>query len=79
VLVGGLSVVHDVNERLSLGGEIYGGIDDRDGLNRTQLQTLLGLQYGIGRNVTFSGGLIVGKYAASPRVGGQVGVAVDLR
>jgi hypothetical protein len=77
VLTGGLSLVHDLNERLSVGGEVYGGIADNDGLHRSQLQLLLGAQYGIRDNVTLCLGVVGGEYAASPRIGGQIGIAVD--
>ncbi len=62
---------------MSLGGEVYAGVADTDGLGRTQLQgndrRLLNLRNGLA--LTF--GLIVGKYEASPRIGGQVGVSLD--
>jgi hypothetical protein len=77
VLTGGLSLLHDLNERLSVGGEVSGGIADNDGLHRTQLQVLLGAQYGVRNNVALCIGLVGGRYAASPRIGGQIGIAVD--
>jgi hypothetical protein len=77
VLTGGLSWVHDLSEHLSVGAEVYGGIADDLGLNRTQLQSLMGAQYSVSRTVTLSAALIAGKYAASPRFGGQLGIAVD--
>jgi hypothetical protein len=77
VLTGGLSILHDLNENLSLGGEIYGGIADNEGLHRTQLQVLIGGQYNIRSHVALTFGLVAGKYAASPRIGGQLGIAAD--
>lgn len=77
VFTGGLSAVHDLNDRLSMGAEIYGGIADNDGLDRTQLQILLGGEYGVSHSVTLCFGLVVGRYNASPQVGGQIGFAVD--
>src|SRR5215469_17048591 len=77
VYTGGVSLLHDLNQRLTVGGEIYGGIADNDGLHRQQLQALIGAQYNIRRNVMLTLGLIGGRYAASPRIGGQVGIAVD--
>ena len=77
VFTGGLSMLHDFSPRLSIGAEVYGGIADRDGLDRTQLQSLLGVQYRMRPNVALSLALVAGKYAASPRVGGQLGIAVD--
>jgi len=77
VFTGGLSLVHDFTPRLTLGGELYGGIADNPGLARTQLQALVGGAYVVrsGLSVTFA--LLGGKYAASPRIGGQLGFAVD--
>lgn len=77
VYTGGLSVIHDFNERFSLGVEVYGGMADNDGLHRTQLQALIGAQYSVSNHFSVSAGLIGGRYAASPSVGGQVGFAVD--
>jgi hypothetical protein len=77
VFTGGVSVLHDINPKLTLGGEIYGGISDNDGLDRTQLQAMLGAQYAVADNVTICLGLIAGAYAASPRLGGQIGISMD--
>jgi hypothetical protein len=77
VFVGGLSVLHEVNGRLTLGGEIYGGVSDNSGLARSQLQTMLGGQYTIRRGMVLGFGVIGGKYVGSPRIGGQFGMALD--
>jgi hypothetical protein len=77
VYVGGLSVVHDLSTRLSLGGEIFGGISDTSGLDRTQLQAMLGAQYTIHDGVTLCLGVTAGAYTASPRLGAVIGIAVD--
>ena len=78
VYTGGLSLLHDLNSRLTVGGEIYGGIADTDGLDRTQLQALLGAQYAVRENLTICLALVAGMYAASPRIGGQIGFALDI-
>jgi hypothetical protein len=77
VFTGGISVLHDLSPRLTVGGELYGGIADNNGLDRTQLQAMLGAQYTIRDGMTLCFGLIGGEYAASPRFGGQIGIAVD--
>ncbi len=77
VFTGGISLLHDLNSRLTVGGEVYGGIADSDGLDRTQLQGLLGLQYVIRSNMTICLALVGGMYAASPKIGGQLGIALD--
>ena len=74
---GGLSLLHDVNPRLTLGGEFYGGIADNTGLGRSQFQTMVGGQYAVRNGVTFDFGLLAGKYIASPRIGVQIGFSLD--
>jgi hypothetical protein len=77
VYTGGVSLLHELIPRLRIGSEVYGGIADNSGLGRSQLQGLLGGIYTIhgGMSATFA--LLGGKYVASPRIGGQVGFAVD--
>jgi hypothetical protein len=77
VYTGGLSVLCDVSSRLTLGGEVYGGIADTVGLDRTQLQTMLGAQYAVREGLSLYVGLIAGTYTASPRLGAVIGFAVD--
>jgi hypothetical protein len=77
VYTGGLSLLHDFNPRLTLGGEVYGGIADNSGLGRSQLQGLVGGQYSSRNGFSLTFALLGGKYVASPRIGGQVGFAVD--
>jgi hypothetical protein len=77
VYTGGVSVVHDLNSKLSMGAEIYGGFADSDGLDRTQLQAMIGAQYAVSEHASIYAGIVAGKYTASPRLGGQIGFAVD--
>jgi hypothetical protein len=77
VYTGGLSLLHDFNPRLTLGGEVYGGIADNSGLARSQLQGLVGGQYTVHNGLSLTFALLGGKYVASPRIGGQIGFAVD--
>lgn len=77
VTTGGISLLHDLTSRLTLGGELYGGVADNSGLAKSQLQAMLGGQYNIRNGLTFCFGVLGGKYAASPRIGGQIGVAMD--
>jgi hypothetical protein len=74
---GGISVLHDFTEQLTLGAEVYGGVADTDQLGRSQFQGMVGGQYEIRDGFSFTFGLIGGKYAASPRIGGQIGFTVD--
>jgi hypothetical protein len=77
VFFGGLSALHDLSPRLTVGGEIFGGIADTSGLDRTQLQAMLGAQYAIREGTSLCLGLVAGTYTGSPRLGGQFGIAVD--
>ena len=78
VFTGGASLLHDFNSRWTLGAEIYGGIADNDALARSQLQVMLGGQYNVRAGLALSFGFIGGKYDASPRIGGQLGLSLDL-
>jgi hypothetical protein len=77
VFTGGASLLHDLNSRWTLGAEVYGGIADNDALGRSQLQGMLGGQYNIRGGLAVSFGFIAGKYEASPRIGGQLGLSMD--
>src|SRR5262249_61023432 len=78
VYTGGVSLLHDFTPRLTLGAEVYGGKADDDALARSQLQGLIGGQYSFHKLFTLTFALLGGKYAASPRIGGQLGFTVDL-
>jgi len=77
VYTGGVSLLHDFNRSWTVGAELYGGIADNDALGRSQLQGMLGGQYNIRRGFALSFGFIAGKYSASPRIGGQLGLSMD--
>jgi len=77
VYTGGFSLLHDVSSRLTLGGELYGGISDGAGQDKSQLQALLGAQYAIRDGWTLCLGVLGGKYGATPQIGGQIGIAID--
>ena len=77
VYTGGVSLLHDLTPRLTLGAEAYGGRADTNGLGRTQLQVLVGGMYELKSDLSFTFAALGGKYEASPRIGGQVGFAVD--
>lgn len=77
VFTGGLSLLHDFGRKLTLGGELYGGLADTSGLGRDQLQALGGGEYAVNDRLSIAFGVLGGRYEASPRVGGQFGFAVD--
>ncbi len=77
VYTGGISLLHDVKARLTLGAEIYGGFTNNLDLGRSQFQALVGGQFAIRNGMTFNFGVLGGKYIATPRIGGQIGFSVD--
>jgi len=77
VYTGGVSLLHDFTPRLTLGAEIYGGYTANATLGRRQFQALIGGTYEIRHGLAFSVGLLGGRYEASPRIGAQIGFAVD--
>ena len=77
VYTGGISVLHDFTRRLTLGGELYGGYTTNGDLGRTQFQALAGGEYQLRQGLAVTFGILGGRYVASPRVGGQIGFAVD--
>jgi hypothetical protein len=77
VYAGGVSLLHDLSSRFTVGAEVYGGISDGAGPDRSQLQALLGIQCALRRGLNVSMGVLGGRYGATPRMGGQIGVAMD--
>ncbi len=78
VYTGGLSLLHDFNDKWTLGAEIYGGYTDNSGLARSQAQVMIGGIYTIRNGLALTFGLLGGRYVASPLVGGQIGFTVDM-
>ena len=78
VYTGGMSMLHDVTARFTIGAELYGGISDGAGKDKTQLQGMLGAQYAIRDGLSLCLGLLGGKYGGTPQIGGQIGFALDL-
>ena len=77
VYTGGLSLLHDFSPQLTLGAEAYGGIADNPGLAKSQLQGMIGGIYAVRDGLSFSFALLGGKYIGSPKIGGQLGFAMD--
>lgn len=77
VFSGGTSLVRDFTEKLKLGVEITGAVTNNFQLSKGQLQFQFGGNYRIRKNATLDFGVITGRYAASPRLGGQIGVSID--
>lgn len=77
VFTAGGSVVHDFTRKLDLGIELVGAVSHNFDLGRGQLQTEIGGNYQLRRNLTLDFGVIGGFYQASPRVGPIAGFSVD--
>ena len=77
VLTGGGSLVRQFTPKLQLGIELTGAMSQELGLGKRLLQTLIGGNYQVSQKVSFDFAVLGGKYAASPRVGVQLGFSVD--
>jgi hypothetical protein len=77
VFPGGLSLQHDFLPSLTLGAEIFGAYAANANLAKSQLQVMAGGRYVIRKGLSFCFGLLGGRYVASPRIGGQLGFAMD--
>jgi len=72
------SLMRRVADRLTLGGEVAAAVANEAGPDRAQLQSLFDGSYALRERLTLDVGLIAGRFAASPRVGAQVGFSLDL-
>ena len=77
VYTGGLSLQHDFTARLTLGGELYGGFDDNNGLGKDQLQALLGGSWALNNRMSITFAALGGAHVASPKIGCQFGYEID--
>jgi hypothetical protein len=77
VYTSGLSIQHDFNPRLTLGAELYGGVADKNGLGKNQLQALAGGAYAVNNRMSFTFAVLGGTHIASPKIGCQVGYEID--
>lgn len=78
IATGGASVVEAISKRWSLGAEMTGAISSNPGLDREQLQFLVGASYELRDGLSLSLAGTSGWFPASPRVGVLVGFALDL-
>lgn len=77
VYTGGLSLVHDLSPRLSLGTEVYGADADNKSLSKDQLQGLIAGWYQLTSRFAVTFALLGGSHIASPQIGGQIGFEAD--
>jgi hypothetical protein len=78
VFTGGGSIVRQFSERLTLGAELTGARAADADLGRGLLQGQAGGNYALNSRATLDFGLIAGRFAASPRLGAQLGFSYDL-
>jgi len=74
----GGSLVKKGSDTLSLGLDITAAATNNADLGRTQLQTMFGGSYALRQDFSLALDVIVGQYAASPRVGVLLGFSWDL-
>lgn len=79
VYTAGGSLARGFGERLTLGAEVTGARASNSDLGRDLLQTQVGGNYTLGERVTLDFGVLAGRHVASPRVGAQLGLSVDLK
>jgi len=77
VLTSGGSIVRQFTPKLDLGVELTGAVARNLQLGKGQLQAMVGGNYALTKKMTFDFGVVAGRYAASPRVGVQLGISVD--
>src|SRR3954469_3472499 len=77
VFTGGGSLVKQLSKRLQLGIELAGAVTRAFQLGRGQLQTQVGGNYQVRPNISIDFGVVAGRFAASPRLGGQLGISID--
>lgn len=73
----GGSAVREFSEKLKLGIELTGVASSNFQLSKGQLQSTLGGNYNLKKNFAVDFGLIIGRFPASPRVGGLIGFTYD--
>lgn len=77
IYTGNASIVRDFTSRLKLGVEVFGAVTGSFVLTRGQLTTQVGGDYALTKKLALSFGVLGGRFAASPRVGAQLGFAYD--
>jgi len=73
----GASIVRQFTEKLDLGADLYEAFSPQFQFARGQLQGLLGGNYEFHKGYTFDFGVVIGTFAAAPRVGIQLGFSHD--
>ena len=77
VFTGNGSLVRNFTPRLRLGAELFGAVTNSFALNRGQLVGQVGGGYAVYPRFEVTFGVLGGRFPASPRLGAQVGFALD--
>ena len=77
IVTGSASLVETISKRWTLGAELVGALSNNPGLDREQVQYLVGSSYELREGFALSLAGTSGWFPASPRVGVLVGFAVD--
>lgn len=77
VYTGGTSLVRKFTPRLDLGAEVTGAFARNAGLGKRQLQAQAGGNFLLREGLTLDFGVVGGRFAASPRLGAQLGLSYD--
>jgi hypothetical protein len=77
IVTGSASLVEAVSKRWALGAELVGAVSNNPGLDREQVQYLVGSSYELREGFSLSLAVTSGWFPASPRVGMLVGFAMD--
>lgn len=72
-----VSAGRKMSDAVSVGVEVAGAVANSTAQDRTELQGMLGAKYALRENMAVTAGLIAGHFAASPRLGVQVGFSID--
>ena len=76
---GGVSLIRTVTPKLSLGAEVIAAVTNNLSLQRGQLQGMVGANYTVRDGTMLDFGILGGRFAASPVIGFQIGVSIDLK
>ncbi len=72
-------MVRRMSETLTLGIDVTAAVTGNADLNRAQFQVMVGGNYPLHEGLTIDAGVIAGHFAASPRVGLQIGFSWDIQ
>jgi hypothetical protein len=78
IATGGASMVEALSRHWTIGAEVFGAVSSNPGLDREQLQVLVGGSHELRDGLSLSLAGTTGWFPASPRLGVLIGFAIDL-